>query len=118
MYLEDDLIETDEVLGLGSPLGLVIVRLLELGLQRVSHALVPLHYRAQLDVAQVARTPHTHALQSHLPARPHNDKLYRSLSTAGNASVRCTNVAFVPVQELQVGYFATVHVRAPLSLLL
>ena len=55
VYLEDDLVQSDEVLGLGPPLVLVVVRVLQLGLQRVGHALVPLHHRAQLDVAQVAR---------------------------------------------------------------
>lgn len=52
-HLQDDVVEADEVLRLGAPLALVGVGLLQLGVQRVSHALVPLHQRAQLDVAQV-----------------------------------------------------------------
>lgn len=54
-HLQDDVVEADEVLGLGAPLALVGVGLLQLGVQSVGHALVPLHQRAQLDVAQVTR---------------------------------------------------------------
>lgn len=52
--LQDNVIEADEVLWTGAPLILIPLRLLQLGLQCVRHALVPLHQRAQLDVAQVA----------------------------------------------------------------
>lgn len=52
-HLQDDVVEADEVLRLGAPLALVGLGLLQLGVQSVSHALVPLHQRAQLDVAQV-----------------------------------------------------------------
>lgn len=54
MYLEDDVIEANEVLGARAPFVLVCLRLLQLGLQHVGHALVPLHHRPQLDVGQVA----------------------------------------------------------------
>lgn len=53
MYLQDDVVQADEVLGTRSSL-LVRLGLLQLGLQSVGHALVPLHQRAQLDVGQVA----------------------------------------------------------------
>lgn len=54
LYLEDDVIEANEVLGARAPFVLVCLRLLQLGLQHVGHALVPLHHRPQLDVGQVA----------------------------------------------------------------
>lgn len=53
-YLQDDVIEADEVLGPGSSLVLVRLGLLELSLQGVGHALIALHHRPQLDVGQVA----------------------------------------------------------------
>lgn len=54
LYLQDDVIEADQVLRPGAPLAVVGPRLLQLNLQGVSHALVPLHQRAQLDVGQIA----------------------------------------------------------------
>lgn len=56
--LQDDVIEADEVLRPGSSLVLVIFGFLQFRLQSVSHALVPLHQRAQLDVGQVTETGH------------------------------------------------------------
>lgn len=53
LYLQDDVVEADQVLWAGSSLVLVGFRLLQFGLQSVGHALIPLHQRAQLDVGQV-----------------------------------------------------------------
>lgn len=54
MYLQDDVIEADEVLRTGAPLALVSLRLLQLGLQCVGHALISLHQSTQLDIGQIA----------------------------------------------------------------
>lgn len=53
IYLQDDVVEADEVLWTGASLVLVGFRFLEFSLQSVGHALIPLHQRTQLDVGQV-----------------------------------------------------------------
>ncbi len=54
MYLQDDVVEADEVLWTGTSLVLVGFGFLQFSLQSVSHALIPLHQGTQLDVGQVA----------------------------------------------------------------
>lgn len=56
VYLQDDVIESNEILRTRPPLVLVHLGLLQFALQSVSHAFVPLHQRAQLDVGQVTET--------------------------------------------------------------
>lgn len=51
--LQDDVVESDQVLWAGPPLVLVVFGFLQFGMQSVSHALIPLHQRAQLDVGQI-----------------------------------------------------------------
>lgn len=52
-HLQDDVVESDEILRTGAPLVLVCPGLLQFSLQSVSHALIPLHQCAQLDVGQI-----------------------------------------------------------------
>lgn len=52
-YLQDDIVEADEVLRSGPSLVLVSFGFLQFSLQSMGHALIPLHQRAQLDVGQV-----------------------------------------------------------------
>lgn len=51
--LQDDVVESDEVLWTGAPLVLVGAGFLQFSLQSVGHALVSLHQCAQLDVGQI-----------------------------------------------------------------
>lgn len=63
IYLQDDVVEADEVLWTGPSLVLVGFRFLQFSLQSMGHALIPLHQRTQLDVGQVtARRPTAHLL--------------------------------------------------------
>lgn len=52
-YLQDDIIEADEILRTGPSFVLISLRFLEFCLQSMSHTLIPLHQCTQLDVGQV-----------------------------------------------------------------
>lgn len=53
VYLQDDVVEANEILWTGPSLVLVRIGFLQFGLQGTGHALIPLHQRTQLDVTQV-----------------------------------------------------------------
>lgn len=49
-YLQDDVIEADQVLWTRTPLALVSHNLFQFSLESMSHTLIPLHQSTQLDV--------------------------------------------------------------------